>query len=43
MVGYANGLSETYLWPDLLLWTGTNHQMLQPLIKIGRMGSTMLF
>ncbi len=48
MVGYANGLSEKYvigkrLLPDLLLWTGTNHQMLQPLIKVGRIASTVLF
>ncbi len=48
MVGYADGLLETYvigkrLLPDLLLWTGTNHQMLQPLIKVGRMASSVLF
>ena len=48
MEGYANGLLETNvlgkrLWPSLLLWTGTNHQMLQPLIKVGRTASTVLF
>ena len=48
MGGYAYGLSETYvpekcLWPDLLLCTGTNHQILQqPLLKIGRIMSMVL-
>ena len=49
MGGYAYGLSETCvlgkrLWPDLLLWTGTNHRILQHLLlKLGYVMSIVLF